>query len=141
LAFCRFLGEKMACFWFSGVLSGLPGRAARLKISRGFKPAVLCAVFLRAWMLVVGPGLGLGLGAGGGALFFVWGWVGWSSGSGFLAGFWARFWRRFLARFRARLGGRFSGLDFGPVWAALWPETWSCLGFVFFKRGRVWARN
>jgi len=88
----------MACFWFSGVLSGRPGRAARLKNP----PAVLCAVFLCASLLVAGLGLGLGVGFLGLVLcsLFGAGWVG-LLGLGFWlvsglvsgASFWLVFWR------------------------------------------------
>jgi hypothetical protein len=124
LAFCRFPGEKMGCFWFPGVFSGRPGRAARLKkLARGIYPAFLRAL-LRAVLLVAGLGLGLVwvLGLGFCYLFGAgWCWLGWSCGSGFLAGFCAHFWCRFSVRFFGPSGRRFLGLGFGPVWAALRP--------------------
>ena len=136
----------MGCFWFPGVLPGRPGRAARLKISRGFKPAVLCAVFLRAWLLVAGPGLGLFLGVGiwlGLCSLFGAGWVG-LLGLGFWlvsglvsgAGFWLVFGRVWVVVFRALILGR-SGPPCGPKHGRVWDLFFS--NAVVFGRGITWC--
>jgi hypothetical protein len=145
----------MGCFWFPGVFSGRPGRAARLKkLARGIYPAFLRAL-LRAVLLVAGPGLGLGAGAG--VLLFVWGWVvlvglvlwvwvfGWFLRSFLVPVFGSFFWpvgaSFFGPWFWAGLG-RLAALNMA-VFGICFFQTRSCLGADLsgvsaFKHDRVW---
>jgi hypothetical protein len=128
LAFCRFPGEKMGCFWFPGVFSGRPGRAARLKkLARGIYPAFLRAL-LRAVLLVAGPGLGLGAGAG--VLLFVWGWV---VLVGLVLWVWVFGW--FLRSFLAPVFGSFFGASGRRFWALVLGRSGPPCGP---KHGRAW---
>ena len=106
------------------MLSGRPGRAARLKkLARGIYPAFLARCCALCCSVLV-AGLGLGLGAGAWGLFFVWGWV-------VLVGlvFWVWVFGWFLGSFLVPVfgsffgasGRRFLGFGFGPVWAASRP--------------------
>ena len=144
--FVVFRVKKWRVFGFLACFPGGPGAPRGKKILRGFKPAVLCAVFLRAWLLVAGPGLGLfwvlGFGWGfvlclglGGLVFWVWvfGWfLGWFSG----AGFWLVFGRVWAVVFRALILGR-SGPRRGPKHGRVWDLFFS--NAVVFGRGISWC--